>query len=116
MAVKHKIVVPNYLSLPLDTAGGLFPDYSAMDQAFTFDPSSNQLTQCTTIQITDDSVQEATEMFQVIVTTTDPDISIRPFSNTAVVINDDDGNVHYFTVQVTVVILLHILFLPQWWM
>ena len=79
--------------LPFNTAGGLFPDYSAVDQAITFDPSTNQLTQCTVIQISDDSVQEAMEMFQVVVTTTDPDISIRPFSNTVVMINNDDGKV-----------------------
>ena len=98
----------NHLSLPFNTASGLFPDYSAVDQAITFDPSSNQLMQCTTIQISDNSVQEATEMFQVVVTTTDPDISIRPFSNTVIIISDDDGNVQWFTIQDTVVILLHI--------
>ena len=94
------------MSLPSNTASGLFPDYSTVDQAFTFDPSSNQLAQCTTIQISDDSVQEATEMFQVVVTTTDPDISIRPFSNTVVVITDDDGNACPIAHNPSLIILL----------
>ena len=73
------------------TATGPFPDYTPVNREITFSPSSNQLMQCTMIAISDNSVQEATEMFQVVVTTTDPDISIRPVSNTVVMIRNDDG-------------------------
>ena len=62
-----------------------------MNQELTFDPSTNNLTQCITVQITNDSVLEAVETFEATLTSSDPDISIRPFSNTVVMIRNDDG-------------------------
>ena len=61
-----------------------------MNQELTFDPSTN-LTQCATVQIVNDSLLEAVEMFEAVLTSSDPDISIRPFSNTIVMIRNDDG-------------------------
>ena len=46
---------------------------------------------CVTIDIIDDSVLEAEETFNVMVTTSDPDISIRPFNSATVTIRNDDG-------------------------
>ena len=62
-----------------------------MNQELTFDPSINNLTQCVTVQILNDSVLEAVETFEAVLTSSDPDISIRPFSNTVVMIRNDDG-------------------------
>lgn len=73
------------------TASGQFPDFDPVNQELTFDPSTNQLTQCATIQIFNDSVLEAVEMFEAVLNSSDPDISIRPFSNTIIVIRNDDS-------------------------
>lgn len=62
-----------------------------MNQELTFDPSTNQLTQCATVQIVNDSLLEATEIFEAVLTSNDSDISIRPFSNTIIMIRNDDG-------------------------
>ncbi len=62
-----------------------------MNQDLTFDPSTNQLTQCATVQIFNDSILEAVEMFEAVLNSSDPDISIRPFSNTIIMIRNDDG-------------------------
>ena len=62
-----------------------------MNQELTFDPSINNLTQCVTVQILNDSVLEAVETFEAVLTSSDPDISIKPFSNTVVMIRNDDG-------------------------
>ena len=62
-----------------------------MDEALTFDPFLEQFVQCVTIDIIDDSVLEAEETFNVMVTTSDPDISIRPFNSAIVTIRNDDG-------------------------
>lgn len=64
-----------------------------MNQELTFDPSTNQLTQCVTVLIINDSLLEAVETFEAVLTTpgSDPDISIRPFSNTMIMIRNDDG-------------------------
>lgn len=62
-----------------------------MNQELTFDPSTNQLVQCATVQIFNDSLLEATESFEAVLNSSDPDISIRPFSNTIIMIRNDDG-------------------------
>lgn len=62
-----------------------------MSQELTFDPSTDQLTQCATVQIVNDSLLEATETFEAVLTSNDSDISIRPFSNTIIMIRNDDG-------------------------
>lgn len=73
------------------SASGEFPDFIPVDQELTFDPSANQLVQCATVQIVNDSLLESVEMFEAVLNSSDPDISIRPFSNTIVMIRNDDG-------------------------
>ena len=68
-----------------------------MNQELTFDPSFNQLRQCVLINIIDENVLEEMETFGVTLTSTDPDISIRPNSNTVVMIRNDDGTYHRAT-------------------
>lgn len=63
----------------------------------TFDPASNQPIQCVTINVIDDSVLEGIEMFEAVVTSSDVDISIRPFSTATVNINNDDGRADFTT-------------------
>lgn len=73
------------------SASGEFPDFIPVNQELTFDPSANQLIQCATVQIVNDSLLESVEMFEAVLNSSDPDISIRPFSNTIVMIRNDDG-------------------------
>lgn len=58
----------------------------------TFDPSTNaELIQCIIVQTIDDSVLETTESFEAVLSSSDSDISIRPNSNTVVMIRNDDS-------------------------
>ena len=80
-----------YSTLLFVSASGEFPDFLQVDEALNFDPFLEQFVQCVTIDIIDDSVLEAEETFNVMVTTSDPDISIRPFNSATVTIRNDDG-------------------------
>ena len=75
------------------SASGQFFDYTPVNQDIVFDHLSNVLVQCVTIQITDDSILETAEAFEVVVTSSDPEISIRPFGSTIVTISNDDGKI-----------------------
>ena len=58
----------------------------------TFNPSTNaELIQCIMVQIIDDSILETTESFEAVLSSSDSDVSIRPNSNTIVMIRNDDS-------------------------
>lgn len=75
------------------SATAQFPDFTPVNQEMTFNPSTNELIQCIVVQIIDDSVLEATESFEAVLSSSDPDISIRPISNTVVMIRNDDSEI-----------------------
>lgn len=68
-------------------------DYISMSEVRTFDPQPDgqSTPQCINIQITDDSVLEAEEMFFVELQSTNPDVSPDPSASnaTVVILNDD---------------------------
>lgn len=69
-------------------------DYITTNNVVTFDPQSNGLSaqQCINIQIINDNILEAVEMFFVDLESSNPDVSVDISANRAmVVIMDDDS-------------------------
>lgn len=64
-----------------------------MSEVVTFDPQPDgqSAPQCINIQIADDGVLEAEEMFFVVLESTNPDVSPDPSANnaTVMILNDD---------------------------
>ena len=65
-------------------------DFLLLTNQLTFNPGSGLQRDCATITVVSDTILEDDESFSVVLTTTDPDVTIDP--NTAVVtLTNDDG-------------------------
>ena len=65
-------------------------DFLSLVDQLTFNPGSGLQRDCATITVGNDTILEDDESFSVVLTSTDPDVTINP--NTAVVtLTNDDG-------------------------
>ena len=65
-------------------------DFLSLVDQLTFNPGSGLQRDCATITVGSDTILEDDESFSVVLTSTDPDVTINP--NTAVVtLTNDDG-------------------------
>ena len=71
-------------------------DYTPVTVDLEFESGSTR--ECTQIPIVDDLIDEEDEMFDVILTTNDPDMELAP-ENGMVTIIDDDGMLCIYTQQ-----------------
>ena len=62
---------------------------SLVDLPLTFDPGAGILQECANISITSDEILEEDEAFDVVLTTNDTDVMIRPNSATVTIVDDD---------------------------
>ena len=62
-------------------------DYTSVEDVIIFSPGINE--SCTMIPIVDDSVLENDEVFSVILSTTDSDVSLDPSSATVTIVDND---------------------------
>ena len=60
-----------------------------LEDLLTFDPGADTLEDCATVLIENDLILEDDEIFFVVLSTTDPDVSIRPTSAIITITNDD---------------------------
>ena len=65
-------------------------DFQSLMDQLTFNSGSGLQRDCATITVGSDTILEDDESFSVVLTTTDPDVTISP--NTAVVTITDDGS------------------------
>jgi len=59
-----------------------------------FDPTTTQGRECGTISILDDVVLEASEIFEILLNTINPDVIINSTANTSVIVITDDDSKH----------------------
>ena len=75
-------------------------DLLLLTNQLTFNPGSGLQQDCATITVGSDTILEDDESFSVVMTTTDPDVTISP--NTAVVtITDDDSKLTSLVITIT---------------
>ena len=68
-------------------------DFTPLEQIVTF--QSNVHRACENVVIVDDDVVEDTEVFQIDVSSSDPDVILGQFSSATITVLDDDGTVLY---------------------
>ena len=74
-------------------------DFLSLVDQLIFNPGNGLQRDCATITVTNDTILEDDELFSVVLTTTDPDVTISP--NTAVVtLTNDDGKYLCLTILV----------------
>ena len=67
-------------------------DFVSTPVEVVFDPTTTQGRECSNISLLDDLILEASETFDVLLVTIDPDVTISDAANTLViVITDNDG-------------------------
>ena len=75
-------------------------DFQSLMDQLTFNSGSGLQRDCATITVGSDTILEDDESFSVVLTTTDPDVTISP--NTAVVtITDDDSKLTSLVITIT---------------
>ena len=75
-------------------------DLLLLTNQLTFNPGSGLQRDCATITVGSDTILEDDESFSVVMTTTDPDVTISP--NIAVVtITDDDSKLTSLVITIT---------------
>ena len=65
-------------------------DFLLLTNQLTFNPGSGLQQDCATITVVSDTILEDDERFSVVLTTTDPDVTIDP-NTTVITLNNDDS-------------------------
>ena len=65
-------------------------DFLPLIDQLTFNPGNGLQRDCATIMVGSDTILEDDESFSVVLTTTDPDVTISP-NTTVVTLTNDDG-------------------------
>ena len=64
-------------------------DFLLLTNQLTFNPGNGLQEDCATITVMNDTILEGDENFSVVLTTTDPDVTISPNTTVVTVTNDD---------------------------